>query len=330
MVYIIAEAGVNHNGNLKIARKIAAAAVSCGVNAVKFQTFKAEKMITRQAQKAHYQIENGAKGETQFEMLKRLELPFEQFRELYAYCKSARTDFISTPFDMESIGFLATLDMPFWKIPSGEITDYPYLVELARTGKPVVLSTGMSTLYEVEEAVCLLQKNGSGPITLLQCNTQYPTPPEDANLLAMRTMSDVFGLPVGYSDHTEGIEIALAAVALGACMIEKHFTLDKNMEGPDHKASLDPGELRDLVTGIRKVEAAMGTGVKSPTESEKMNITAARKSIVASRGIKKGELLSNENITSKRPGSGISPMRWFDVIGTAAKRDFEEDELIEV
>lgn len=325
----MAEAGVNHNGSLKIAKKLVDTAVSCGVDAVKFQTFKAEKMITRQTQKARYQIENGAKGENQFEMVKRLELSFEQFRELYAYCKATEKDFVSTPFDMESIEFLATLDIPFWKIPSGEITNYPYLVALARTGNPVMLSTGMSTLYEVEEAVCLLQKNGSGPITLLQCNTQYPTPPEDANLLAMRTMSDAFGLPVGYSDHTEGIEIALAAVALGACVIEKHFTLDKNMEGPDHRASLNPGQLSDLVTGIRKIEMAMGTGVKSPTESEKMNITVARKSIVAARSIKKGEILTPENLTAKRPAYGISPMKWSWIIGKKAIRDYLEDEIIE-
>lgn len=329
MVYIMAEAGVNHNGSMDIAKKLADIAVSCGVDAVKFQTFKAENMITRQAQKAQYQIENGAKGENQLEMVKRLELSFEQFRELYAYCKAAKTDFVSTPFDMESIEFLATLDMPFWKIPSGEITNYPYLVALAYTGKPVMLSTGMSTLYEVEEAVCLLQKNGSGPITLLQCHTQYPTLPEDVNLLAMRTMSDAFGLPVGYSDHTEGIEIALAAVALGACVIEKHFTLDKDMEGPDHRASLNPGELRDLVTGIRKIEMAMGTGIKTPTESEKTNIIVIRKSIVAARSIKKGEILTPENLTVKRPANGISPMKWPRIIGEMATRDYIEDEIIE-
>ena len=325
----MAEAGVNHNGSLNIAKKLADTAVSCGVDAVKFQTFKAANMITKQTQKARYQIENGTKGENQFEMVKRLELSFEQFRELYAYCKATKTDFVSTPFDMESIEFLATLDLPFWKIPSGEITNYPYLIALARTGKQVMLSTGMSTLCEVEEAVCLLQKNGSGQITLLQCNTQYPTPPEDANLLAMRTMSDVFGVPVGYSDHTEGIEIALAAVALGACVIEKHFTLDKNMEGPDHRASLNPEELYDLVTGIRKIEMAMGNGIKKPTESEKINITVVRKSIVAARIIKKGEILTPENLTAKRPAIGISPMEWPRIIGKKATRDYLEDEIIE-
>lgn len=329
MVYIMAEAGVNHNGSLDTAKKLADTAASCGADAVKFQTFKAEKMITRQAQKALYQIENGAGGENQLEMVKKLELPFEQFRELHAYCKAVKTDFISTPFDVESIEFLTALDIPFWKIPSGGITDYPCLVALARTGKPVILSTGMSTLSEVEEAVCLLQKNGSGPITLLQCNTQYPTPPQDANLLAMRTMSDAFGLPVGYSDHTEGIEIALAAVALGACVIEKHFTLDKNMQGPDHKASLNPEELRNLVTGIRKIEMALGTGVKSPTGSEKMNLVVVRKSIVAARRIKKGEELTSENLTTKRPAGGISPMKWPKVIGKKATRDYIEDEIIE-
>jgi N,N'-diacetyllegionaminate synthase len=329
MVYIMAEAGVNHNGSLNIAKKLVDTAVSCGVDGVKFQTFKAENMVTRQAQKARYQIENGAKGDNQLEMMKRLELSFEKFKELHAYCKTAKTDFVSTPFDMESIEFLTTLDMPFWKIPSGEITNYPCLVALAHTGKPVMLSTGMSTLCEVEEAVCLIRKHGSGPITLLHCNTQYPTLPEDANLLAMRTMSDAFGLPVGYSDHTEGIAIALAAVALGACVIEKHFTLDKNMEGPDHRASLNPVELRDMVTGIRKIEMAMGTGIKSPTESEKTNIIVARKSIVAARSIKKGEFLTPEKLTAKRPANGISPMKWTRIIGKKAKRDYLEDEIIE-
>lgn len=327
MVYIMAEAGVNHNGSLSIAKELVDAAVSCGVNAVKFQTFKAESMITKQAQKARYQIESN--GETQLEMLKRLELSFEQFQKLYDYCKAADTDFISTPFDMESIEFLSTLDMPFWKISSGEITNYPCLVALARTGKPVVLSTGMSTLCEVEQAVNLLWQNGSGPITLLHCNTQYPTPPQDANLLAMRTMSDAFGLPVGYSDHTKGIEIALAAVVMGACMIEKHFTLDKNMQGPDHKASLNPRELCELVAGIRKIETAMGTGIKSPTESEKPNIIVARKSIVAARHIGKGETLTSENLTTKRPANGINPMEWPLIMGQKANRDYAKDESIE-
>lgn len=329
MVYIMAEAGVNHNGSLNTAKKLVDTAVTCGVDAVKFQTFKADNLVTKQAQKARYQIENGAKGETQLEMIKQLELSFNQFIELHDYCKAVKTNFVSTPFDMDSIEFLTTLDMPFWKIASGDITNDPCLVALARTGKPVVLSTGMSTLCEVEQAVNLLRKNGSGPVTLLHCNTQYPTPPEDANLLAMRTLSDAFGLPVGYSDHTEGIEIALAAVAMGACMIEKHFTLDKNMQGPDHKASLNPQELYDLVTGIRKIEAAMGTGIKSPTESEKPNIIVARKSIVASRGIQKGEILTPENLTTKRPANGISPMEWPRLIGQKATKDYAKDECIE-
>ena len=329
MVYIMAEAGVNHNGSLDNAKKLTDTAASCGADAVKFQTFKAEKMITRHAQKAQYQIENGAKGDNQFEMLKKLELTFDEFHELYDFSIAAGIHFVSSPFDSESIRFLAALNMPFWKIPSGEITDYPYLVALARTGKPVVLSTGMADLQEIEESICLLQKNGSGPITLLQCNTQYPTPPEDANLNAMRTMSDAFGLPIGYSDHTEGIEIALAAVAMGACMIEKHFTLDKNMAGPDHKASLNPTELRELVTGIRKIERAMGTGVKCPTASEEPNKIIARKSIVAARIIKKGERLTSENMTTKRSADGLSPMKWPLVIGKRAKRDYLEDESIE-
>ncbi|MFA5676357.1 MAG: N-acetylneuraminate synthase [Christensenellales bacterium] len=328
MVYIMAEAGVNHNGSLSIAKKLVDTAVYCGVDGVKFQTFKAENIVSGQARKARYQTKNGAKGGNQLEMLKRLELSFEQFKELRDYCKTAKISFASTPFDIESIEFLATLDVPFWKIPSGEITNYPYLSALARTGKPVMLSTGMSTLCEVEEAIRLLRKNGSGPITLLQCNTSYPTPPENANLLAMRTMSDAFGLPVGYSDHTEGVEIALAAVALGACVVEKHFTLDKNMEGPDHRASLNPEELYNLVTGIRKIEAAMGNGIKKPTESEKINITAVRKSIVASRSVKKGEIFTAQNLTAKRPANGLSPMEWPRIIGKKAARDYAMDEII--
>ena len=263
-------------------------------------------------------------------MLKKLELSYNDFLKLKDYCDQVGICFLSTPFDFDSIDFLNSIEMPFWKIPSGEITNYPYLVALAKTGRPVVMSTGMCNVTEIEEAISVLRRNGTKEIILLHCNTEYPTPFEDVNLRAMQTMHDTFGLDVGYSDHTRGIEIPVAAVALGATVIEKHFTLDRNMEGPDHKASLEPDELAAMVHAIRNVEQAMGSGIKEPSKSERKNIAIARKSIVAAKSIKEGEILTEENLTTKRPGSGVSPMRWPEVIGTKAIRDFDEDEQIEL
>ena len=328
-IYIIAEAGVNHNGSLATAKALAEAAKEAGADCVKFQTFRAEKLVSRSARKAAYQ--EGTTGEgTQAEMLKKLELSYDAFRELKDHCGRIGIRFLSTPFDMDSIAFLDTMDMPFWKVPSGEVTNAPYLAAIGKTGKPVVLSTGMCTLEEVGAAIRVLRDNGAGTIRLLQCNTEYPTPFEDVNLRAMATMREAFGLETGYSDHTRGIEAPIAAAALGAGIIEKHFTLDRNMEGPDHKASLEPGELKAMVQAIRHIELALGSGVKAPSPSERKNIAAARKSLVAARAIRQGEILTAENLAVKRPGSGISPMRWDEVIGTRAIRDFEEDELIEL
>ena len=328
-VYIIAEAGDNHNGHFDLAIRLIDVAAAAGADCVKFQTFKTEEVISKYAQKAQYQIESTG-NETQFEMVKKLELPFDDFIRLHAYCEKKQIQFLSTPFDIQSISFLQTLDMPLWKIPSGEITNLPYLLSIAKTQKPVIMSTGMCTMEEIQIAVNVLKENGTSKITLLHCNTEYPTPFEDVNLNAMRTLKERFGVEVGYSDHTTGIEVSIAAAALGASVIEKHFTLDKRMEGPDHRASLEPAELVAMVTSIRNIEKAMGDGIKMPSPSERKNINIARKSIVARCAIKRGELFSNDNITAKRPGDGISPMRYFELLGTAAKRDFEEDEMIEV
>ena len=326
-VFIIAEAGVNHNGDIKLALALADAAKKAGADCIKFQTFKASSLVSHSAKTADYQKK--AIGEnSQENMLSKLELTYDEFRELKAYCDKIGICFLSTPFDFDSIEFLKTIDMPFWKIPSGEITNLPYLIELARTGKPVVLSTGMCTLDDIRAAVKVLRENGTPEIKLLQCNTEYPTPYEDVNLLAMNEMKRTFGVEVGYSDHTQGIEISIAAAALGAVVIEKHFTLDRTMEGPDHKASIEPQELEDLVKSIRHIEKALGSGIKQLSPSEKKNVEVARKSIVAKRAIRKGEAFSEENLTTKRPGSGISPMRWFEVIGTKASYDYAADELI--
>lgn len=328
-VYIIAEAGVNHNGSFQLACKLVDAARAAGANCIKFQTFKAEKLVSHLAQKAEYQ--KAATGESsQQDMLKKLELSDEAFLSLKDHCDKAGICFLSTPFDFDSIAFLKAIDMPFWKIPSGEITNLPYLLALARTGRPVVMSTGMCNLEEIRAAIEVLKQNGTKDIKLLHCNTEYPTPFEDVNLRAMQTMRDEFGLEVGYSDHTKGIEVAVAAVAMGATIIEKHFTLDRNMEGPDHKASLEPSELASLVTSIRHVEKALGTGDKKPSLSEQKNISIARKSIVSQAAIVAGERLTVDNITVKRPGTGISPMQWFNVLGSKAVRDFSEDEMIEL
>lgn len=326
---IIAEAGVNHNGSLEIAKKLIDAASRAGANYVKFQTFDPKKIVTRSAEMAGYQKENLGRDESQEEMLEKIALKQEDFISLAEYCKEVGIGFLSTPFDIESIYFLNNLQS-IWKVPSGEITNYPYLLEIAKTGKEVILSTGMSTLDEVEDAVGVLKSNGTCKITLLHCTTEYPAPFADVNLRAMNTLKDKFGLETGYSDHTKGIEIPVAAVAMGATVIEKHFTLDRNMEGPDHKASLEPQELCDLVRCIRNVEMAMGSGKKEPAPSEMKNIAVVRKSIVAAHSIKKGEILSEENLTTKRPGNGMNPMLWTQVIGKPANRDYQEDELIEI
>jgi len=328
-VYIIAEAGVNHNGSFNLACKLVDAAKAAGVDCIKFQTFKSENLVSHTAQKAEYQKNTTGEG-SQVDMLKKLELSYDEFLALKEYCDKIGICFLSTPFDFESIDFLNSIDMPFWKIPSGEVTNYPYLVDLAKTGKPIVMSTGMCSLDEIKEAIDVLKDNGTKDIKLLHCNTEYPTPFEDVNLKAMQTMREAFELEVGYSDHTKGIEVPIAAVALGATVIEKHFTLDRNMDGPDHKASLEPDELKLMVESIRNIEKALGNGDKTPSQSEKKNIGVARKSIVAKKNIKYGDILTDENITVKRPGTGISPMKWNEVIGTRAIRDFEEDELIEL
>lgn len=329
-IFIIAEAGVNHNGSIEIAQKLVDAAVAAGADAVKFQTFKAEKLVCKNAQKAEYQMETTDKAESQFDMLKKLELTVDMHKQLISYCNQKGIMFLSTPFDIDSLEFLVQCGVDIIKIPSGEITNYPYLRAVGRTGKKVILSSGMSTLDEVRDAVKVLKDNGSKEIIVLHCNTEYPTPYADVNLKAMLTLRDELKIDVGYSDHTKGIEVPIAAAALGAMVIEKHFTLDKKMEGPDHKASLEPNELQEMVKAIRNIEIALGNGKKSPSESEKKNVGIVRKSIVARCNIIKGEKFTESNLTTKRPGTGISPMAWNDIIGKKAERDFKEDELIEL
>lgn len=327
-VYVIAEAGVNHNGSLALARKLADAAKAAGADCVKYQTFRADRLTSRYAEKADYQKRTTEEA-TQQEMLRKLELSREDFTDLKKYCDKIGITFLSTPYDLESIRFLDTIDMPFWKIPSGEVTNYPYLTAIAATGKPVVMSTGMCTTEEIAAALEVLRTHGAGEIRLLHCNTEYPTPYKDVNLMAMRTMREQFGVEVGYSDHSEGIEVPIAAAALGACIIEKHFTLDRNMPGPDHRASLEPAAFTEMVTAIRHIEQAQGNGEKSPSPSEEKNKVIVRKSIVAKTKIRAGEILTEDNITTKRPGTGLSPMLWPEVIGTAAIRDYDPDEMIE-
>ena len=327
-VCIIAEAGVNHNGDLTLAKKMVDVAAEAGVDYIKFQTFKSEKLVVENAKKADYQEKNTGNNESQLEMLKKLELGYNDFSLLKDYCNSKGIGFISTPFDFESLEFLESLDMDFWKIPSGEVTNYPYLIKLAKTKRPVVMSTGMCEVEEIKAALKVLKENGTQKVSLLHCNTMYPTPFQDVNLNAMLAMKKEFGVDIGYSDHTIGIEVPIAAVALGATVIEKHFTLDKNMEGPDHKASIDPCELKAMVSSIRNIEKAMGDGIKLVTSSEAVNRNVARKSIVAATDIKKGDIFTEDNLTTKRPGTGISPMRWPEVIGQKANKDFAKDELI--
>ncbi|WP_297962930.1 N-acetylneuraminate synthase [uncultured Anaerovibrio sp.] len=328
-VLIIAEAGVNHNGDINIAKRLIDEAKRSGADIVKFQTFNPQKLASKYATMAEYQKDNLGREESQEAMLSKLTLSWGEYVELAEYCKKIGIKFLSTPFESESIHFLDDLQ-DIWKIPSGEITNYPYLVDIAKTGKEVILSTGMSNIDEVKGAIDVLKKHGAGKITLLHCTTNYPTPMDDVNLRAMLTLEKECGCAVGYSDHTQGIEVPIAAVAMGATVIEKHFTLDRNMDGPDHKASLEPDELKAMVSAIRNVEKAMGDGNKVPSPSEMANIAVVRKSIIAAKDIRAGEIFSEENLTTKRPGTGINPMRWNEVLGQKAKRDFAEDELIEL
>ncbi len=329
---IIAEAGVNHNGSIENAFKLVDAAVDAGVDYVKFQTFKAEKLVSKDAKKAEYQIQNtGDTDSSQFAMLKKLELSPEQHEELIKYCNQKGIQFFSTAFDLDSLQYLKDIGLDLVKIPSGEITNYPYLKLAAKLFDRVILSTGMSTMEDISAAVQVFLEKGISieDITILHCNTEYPTPFEDVNLKAMLYIGDKLGTSIGYSDHTLGIEVPVAAVALGATMIEKHFTLDKTMEGPDHIASLEPKELKNMVTAIRNIEKSIsGSGIKEPSASEMKNIAIARKSIVASKTIAKGDILTEENITTKRPGSGINPMKWNEIIGRTAQRDYFTDDLI--
>ena len=327
---IIAEAGVNHNGDLGLAKKMAVVAKNAGADIVKYQTAVPELVISKFAQKAEYQKEQTGDGESQLEMVRRIYFGFAQHRELKDYCESIGIQYLSAAFDLPSIDFLASLDLPMFKIPSGEITKLPYLERIAACGKPVLLSTGMSETAEIEAALQVLRRGGAGEVTVLHCNTEYPTPAKDANLKAMLDIREKFGCPVGYSDHTLGIEADIAAVALGAEVIEKHFTLDKNMPGPDHKASLSPSELMEMVCAVRRTERMLGSGHKEVSESERKNIAVARKSIVAARDIAAGEVFTADNLTVKRPGDGISPMRWYEVLGQTAKRAFGEDERVEL
>lgn len=327
---IIAEAGVNHNGKLEIAKRLALEAKKCGADIVKFQTAKLNALVSRFADMAEYQKRNIGKEMSQREMLKEILLTYEDFVKLADYCNEIGIQFLSTPFDLESIDFLKSLGCNLWKIPSGEITNLPYLKKIASMNLPIILSTGMCTLDEVREAMDILDRNNTGLVTLMHCTTQYPVPFKDVNLRAMITLKENFNCKIGYSDHTSGIEVPIAAVAMGAVVIEKHFTIDRYMEGPDHKASLEPRDFSEMVKAIRNIEAALGSSVKKPTESEMMNRYVARKSIIAARKIRRGEVLTEENLTTKRPGNGISPMKWHEVLGREAIRDFDEDELIEI
>ncbi|TGM31709.1 N-acetylneuraminate synthase [Leptospira biflexa] len=329
---IIAEAGVNHNGDMKLAEELIDIAFEAGVDVVKFQTFTAENLVTESAKKATYQTLSTDPNETQYTMLKKLEISNEEHWKLIDHCKKKNIEFLSTAFDIESLEFLTKLNLNRYKIPSGEITNLPYLKMIGRLNKPVILSTGMSTLGEIEAAIAILEGSGLSrqDLTVLHCNTEYPTPVYDVNLNAMISIRDAFGVSVGYSDHTSGIEISLAAVAMGATVIEKHFTIDKTLPGPDHKASLNPIELISLVKGIRNIEQALGDGIKRPSKSEEKNKNIARKSIVAKCLIKFGDTFSSDNLTTKRPGNGISPMRMDEVFGRVAKRDFLKDEIIEI
>lgn len=329
---IIAEAGVNHNGDLDLAKQLINVAAEAGADLVKFQTFNADRLVTRTARKAVYQTQTTDGKETQHEMLRRLELSAEMHQKLIVHCAARNIGFFSTGFDIESVDLLVHLGQEHFKIPSGEITNLPYLRHIGQLGKTVILSTGMATMGEIEAAIVTLEQAGTlrTNMTVLHCTTEYPTPMAEVNLRAMQSIHAAFGVAVGYSDHTPGIEVAIAAVAMGASVIEKHLTLDRNLPGPDHKASLEPEELKAMIAAIRNIEVALGDGIKRPTPSEIRNKPIGRKSLVASKAIKAGEIFCVENITTKRPGTGISPMLWDEVIGRTALRDFAADELIEV
>jgi N,N'-diacetyllegionaminate synthase len=336
--YIIAEAGVNHNGSLDRAKDMVKVAAKAGVDAIKFQTFRAETLVTKDAIKADYQIKadnqikTSGQSETQFEMLKKLELSVESHLELMECCRLNQIEFLSTPFDLTTIDLLVEMGLKKWKIPSGEITNLPYLRKIASLGQEIILSTGMADLGEIEDALDVLTGAGTKlkDITVLHCSTEYPTPMQDVNLKAMQTIKSAFpGIHVGYSDHTKGIEVPIAAVAMGATIIEKHFTLDKNLPGPDHKASLEPDELTAMVRAIKNIETALGNGIKEPSSSELKNMAIARKSIVAAQAIAAGEKFANDNLTVKRPGTGLSPMKWDEVVGKTATKNYSKDELID-
>jgi N,N'-diacetyllegionaminate synthase len=329
-VFIIAEAGVNHNGSLDLAKKLIDVAADAGADAVKFQTFRADKLVSKTAQKADYQKQTTDATESQYAMIKKLELDEAAHHELIAYCKIKDILFLSTPFDHDSIELLNHLGMEIFKIPSGEITNLPYLRHIGSLGKEVILSTGMSDLGEIEDTLDVLIAAGTtkNKITVLHATTEYPCPMEEVNLRAMQTIENAFHVKIGYSDHTNGIEVPIAAVAMGATVIEKHFTLDKTMEGPDHKASLEPDELIAMIKSIRNIEKALGYGIKKPSFSEAKNILVGRKSIVASRLIKKGEIFNEENLTAKRPGNGINPMHWDNIVGKISDYDYAIDEQI--
>ncbi len=329
-VFIIAEAGVNHNGELEIATRMIDSASKAGVDAVKFQTFKSENLVSKFAKKADYQKSTTSENESQLELIKKLELSVNDHKLLIDYCSEKSLLFISSPFDLRSIDLLNDFGLEIFKIPSGEINNLPYLRKIGHLNKKIIISTGMANLTEIGVSLKILTESGTAKknITVLHCNTEYPSPIKDVNLLAMLTIKKTFDISIGYSDHTLGIEVAIASAALGACVIEKHFTLDKNMNGPDHKASLEPDELQQMVQAVRNIEKALGNGKKIPSPSEIKNISVVRKSIVASGAIKKGEVFTSENITVKRPGTGISPMEWDSIIGKIAKKDFKKDELI--
>jgi N,N'-diacetyllegionaminate synthase len=331
-ILIIAEAGVNHNGDIFLAKQLIDVAADAGADIVKFQTFNADRLATQQAKKADYQSLTTGNQESQHQMLSRLELNESMHHEIIEHCAKRNIEFLSTGFDIESIDFLVSLNIKLFKIPSGEITNLPYLRHIGQFGMPIIISTGMATMHDIDAAIGALEKAGThrSLITVLHCTTEYPAPMDEVNLLAMQTIHQDFDVMVGYSDHTSGIEVSIAAAALGATVIEKHFTLDKNLPGPDHKASLEPNELKAMVSAIRNIEISLGDGIKRLTQSEIINKSVVRKSLVASKIIKAGELFSFENITSKRPGTGISPMYWDDVIGMKAVRDFMIDELIEL
>ena len=328
-VFIIAEAGVNHNGDINLAYQLCEAAKMAGADAIKFQIFDTGELVTKKAKKAEYQKKNDGCSNTQYDMLKKLELSKEEFKKVASYCSKIGIKFLATAFDDSSLEFLYSLGVDTIKIPSGEITNLPYLIKVSKMWNKIILSTGMATIDEIKNAHSVLSQNGA-QIVVLHCTTEYPAPLQTVNLNAMRYLGEALGLEYGYSDHTEGIEVSLAAVALGAIVIEKHFTLDRLLEGPDHLASIEPDDLKRLVDSVRHIETALGENDKIVSEAEMKNRLVVRKSIVAKKDIKKGDLLTDDNITTKRPGTGITPMKWFEVLGTRAKKDFKKDELIAI